>query len=399
MPSFAYEAYNDDGQKVTGSVTALNEREAINVLTGKALFPIGVAAEKTKAKFGVRRVKGQTMAIVYGQLSGLLRSGVPLLRSISVLQEQATNETLRGVLVDIFQHVEDGESLADAMARYPNAFSDMATNLVRAGSEGGFLEEALERVASFTEQQEDLKSRTVGALAYPAFLSVVGTIIVTGLLVFFVPKIGGFFEEMATDQKLPLMTTILLETSDFLKTKGLIIAPVLAFFAAWGWIQAKTDRGRLFVDSWKLRLPILGNIFQSLAVARFCRVLGTLLRNGIPILRSLEISRDAAGNKVLSRAIEAASENITSGESLANPLKASGHFPRNVTEMISVAEESNTLDTVLVGIADHLERQTSRRLDLAVRLIEPILLLLLAGCVLFVVIALLVPIIRISSSF
>ena len=157
MPSFAYEAYNDDGQKVTGSVTALNEREAINVLTGKALFPIGVAAEKTKAKFGVRRVKGQTMAIVYGQLSGLLRSGVPLLRSISVLQEQATNETLRGVLVDIFQHVEDGESLADAMARYPNAFSDMATNLVRAGSEGGFLEEALERVASFTEQQEDLK--------------------------------------------------------------------------------------------------------------------------------------------------------------------------------------------------------------------------------------------------
>ena len=151
-------------------------------------------------------------------------------------------------------------------------------------------------------------------------------------------------------------------------------------------------------DHLKLRIPIAGTIFQNLAVARFCRVLGTLLRNGVPILKSLEISREAAGNRVLSDAISQASENITAGESLAKPLAASGHFPRTVVEMISVAEESNTLDEILVDIADGLENRTSRRLTLLVRLLEPIMLLVLAGAVLFVVIALLLPVIKMSST-
>jgi general secretion pathway protein F/type IV pilus assembly protein PilC len=151
-------------------------------------------------------------------------------------------------------------------------------------------------------------------------------------------------------------------------------------------------------DRLKLRIPIAGTIFQNLAVARFCRVLGTLLRNGVPILKSLEISREAAGNRVLSDAISQASENITAGESLAKPLAASGHFPRTVVEMISVAEESNTLDEILVDIADGLENRTSRRLTLLVRLLEPIMLLVLAGAVLFVVIALLLPVIKMSST-
>ncbi|MDP7205737.1 MAG: type II secretion system F family protein, partial [Pirellulaceae bacterium] len=145
-------------------------------------------------------------------------------------------------------------------------------------------------------------------------------------------------------------------------------------------------------------IPLAGAIFQNLAVARFCRVLGTLLRNGVPILKSLEISREAAGNRVLSEAIDQASENITAGESLAKPLAASGHFPRTVVEMISVAEESNTLDEILVDIADGLETRTSRHLTLLVRLLEPIMLLVLAGAVLFVVIALLLPVIKMSST-
>ncbi len=398
MPSFVYTAYTDEGEKRTGSVTAVNERDAVNVLTGKGLFPIDVAEEKARVAFGGRRVKGQTMAVLYGQLAGLLRSGVPLLRSIAVLRDQAANDTLKRVLADVYQHVEDGASLAEAMARFPNAFSEMAVNMVRAGGEGGFLEEALERVATFTEQQEDLKAQTVGALAYPVFLGTVGSLIIAALIVFFVPKFGELFEDLRARGELPMMTEALLGFSNFVKSNGWWMAPLLIGGGIWAWNWAKTPRGRTAVDYWKIRMPLLGIVFKNLAVARFCRVLGTLLRNGVPILRSLEISRDASGNRILATAIERASENISSGESLATPLKASGHFPQTVVEMISVAEESNTLDRVLVEIADHLERRTGRRLELAVRLLEPVLLLILAGCVLVVVIALLIPVIKMSST-
>jgi type II secretory pathway component PulF len=168
-----------------------------------------------------------------------------------------------------------------------------------------------------------------------------------------------------------------------------------------GWYvhgRLATEAGRRAADRWKLRLPVAGKIFLSLAVARFCRVLGTLLRNGVPILRSLEISSAAAGNRVLAKAIGEAAENISSGQSLARPLAASGHFPPEVVEMISVAEESNSLESVLTTIADSLERRTFRRLDLLVRLLEPMMLLILAGVVLVVVIALLLPVLKMSQS-
>ena len=398
MPSFAYTAYTQEGERVTGSVIAVNERDALSVLTGKSLYPLEVTPDERRVMWKGRRIKGQTMAVFYSQLAGLLHSGVPLLRALNVLREQSTDDRLKTVLAEIHQQVEDGASLAEAMARYPRAFSEMAINMIRAGGEGGFLEEALERVAAFTEQQEDLKARTAGALAYPAFLAVAGTVIVTVLIVFFVPRFEELFAQLRERGELPTMTIWLLGLSRFLQSWGIVLLPLLLIAGLLLSVQARTERGRRFVDYWKIRLPLLGSVFRNLAVARFCRVLGTLLRNGVPILRSLEISRDATGNRVLSEAIEHASENVTAGESLARPLKASGHFPPNVIEMIVVAEESNTLEKVLVETADQLERQTARRLDLAVRLLEPILLLILAGCVLIVVIALLVPVIKMSSA-
>ncbi|HHK43062.1 MAG TPA: type II secretion system F family protein [Planctomycetaceae bacterium] len=398
MPSFAYTAYTQEGDKVSGSVTAVNEREALSVLTGKSLYPLEVAPQEKRVLWRGRRIKGQTMAVFYGQLAGLLRSGVPLLRSLSVLREQAADERLKMILAEIHQQVEDGASLAEAMARFPKAFTEMSINMVRAGGEGGFLEEALERVAAFTEQQEDLKARTAGAMAYPAFLAVAGTVIVTVLIVFFVPKFEELFAQLRERGELPALTIGLLGFSRFLQSWGLVMLLVGLVVGVLAMAQMRSDRGRYLVDFWKLKLPLLGAVFRNLAVARFCRVLGTLLRNGVPILRSLEISREATGNRILSEAIETASENVTAGESLATPLKASGHFPPTVIEMIVVAEESNTLEKVLVETADQLERQTARRLDLAVRLLEPILLLVLAGCVLLVVIALLVPVIKMSSA-
>lgn len=398
MQDFAYVARNTSGQKISGTLSAASERDALNTLSGQALFPIQVKAQKQRVRSGRGRVKGQTMAVVYAQLASLLRSGVPLLRSLAVIQQQASNETLKRVVGEVHDRVEQGETLGEAIARYPRVFNEMAINMVRAGGEGGFLEEALDRVAQFTEQQEDLKARTVGALAYPVFLGIVGSTIVAALVIFFVPKFGALFDSLRERGELPLMTDWLLWFSASLKTWGIVF---LVFFIAVSLLvraRLATEEGKHFRDLVKLKVPLLGAVFKNLAVARFCRVLGTLLRNGVPILKSLEISRRAAGNRILSEAIADASENISAGESLATPLGESGHFPMTVVEMISVAEESNTLDKVLVEIADGLEKQTSRRLDLAVRLLEPMMLLALAGAVLVVVIALLLPVIKMSST-
>jgi len=399
MPDFAYVARDLTGQKVTGTLSAATEREAINILSGRSLFPIQVAADKASAAPGANlRVRGQTMATVYSQLAALLRSGVPLLKSLAVLRDQTSNKNLKVILEEVYRRVEDGATLADAMARFPRAFSEMAINMTRAGGEGGFLEDALERVASFTEQQEDLKSRTVSAMVYPVLLGSAGSLVVTALIIFFVPKFAVMFERLRERGELPWATDMLLWVSDTARNWGWLVLIVAAAAAFWVNLQLKTPSGRRTADLLRIKIPFAGPIFLSFAVARFCRVLGTLLHNGVPILKALEISRDASGNRVLTEAIAKASENISSGHSLAGPLAASGHFPKMVVEMIAVAEESNTLDTVLVNLADDLEKRTSRQLDLLVRLLEPIMLILLAAVVLVVVIALLVPVIKMSST-
>lgn len=398
MPDYAYIARDLAGQKVTGTLTAPNEREVISILSGQSLFPVQVTTGKVTAPGAHLRVRGQIMAVVFGQLASLLRSGVPLLRAIAVLKDQTSNKNLKIILEEVYHRVEEGNTLADAMARFPRAFSEMAVNMVRAGGEGGFMEDALERVATFTEQQEDLKSRTISAMVYPLLLGSAGTIVVTGLIVFFVPKFAVMFDRLRQRGELPWATDVLLWISDTTRQWGWLILIVAVIAGFWLKLRLSTPEGRRMSDLVKIKIPLAGRVFLSFAVARFCRVLGTLLHNGVPILKALEISRDASGNRVLSEAIARASENISSGHSLAGPLGSSGHFPKMVVEMIAVAEESNTLDKVLVDLADDLEKRTSRQLDLMVRLLEPIMLIILAVVVLLVVVALLVPVIKMSSS-
>ena len=398
MPEFAYIARDMTGQKVTGSVSAATDREVLSVLANRSLFPVQVTAEKTATASSSLRVKGLLMATFYSQLAALLNSGVPLLRSIAVLREQSSNKNLKLILEDVHHRVEDGTALGDVMARYPRAFSEMAVNMVRAGAEGGFLEDALERVASFTETQEDLKGRTVSAMAYPCILALAGTTVVSVLIVFFVPKFAVMFDRLRERGELPFVTDWLLWFSETLRNQGWLILLAGAAAGTWVYYQLRTEAGRRRADWLKIKVPLAGSIFSSFAVARFCRVLGTLLKNGVPILKALEISREAAGNRVLAEAIAGATENISSGQSLARPLGASGHFPKMVVEMIAVAEESNTLDKVLVDLADGLERRTTRQLDLMVRLLEPVMLLILAAIILFVVVALLVPVIKMSQA-
>lgn len=218
MDEFAYIARDSSGQRVTGTIAAANRREALSLISGKALFPVEVSGKAPpKAVGGLRRLSAQTLAVLYGQLSDLLHSGVPLLRSLDVLRKQSTRPALTNVLAEVHHDVEQGSSLGEAMQRFPRIFGEMEISMVRAGSEGGFLEEALARVAEFTETQDDIKKRTVGALAYPAFLAVVGTIVVVVLMVFFVPNFQGLFQNLDERGELPMMTKLVLGTSQFMQ--------------------------------------------------------------------------------------------------------------------------------------------------------------------------------------
>jgi type II secretory pathway component PulF len=399
MPDFAYIARTATGQRVEGVLSAGTQREALSALSAKELFPVQVKASGGKVRqAGSLKVRPQAMSQFYVQLAALLRSGVPLLRSLEVLEKQSTNPSLKKVTEDLHARVTEGDSLADAMARHPRAFAELSRSIVRAGGEGGFLEEALERVAKFTDQQAELKSRVVGALAYPAFLAVFGFTIVAVLVTFFVPQFDSLFERLREKGELPVFTDWLLWASACVHNYGWLVVLVLAAGVLLARQKFRTEQGRWWLDRWRLKLPQVGTIYRNLAVSRFCRVLGTLLAGGVPIVRSLKISSDSTGNLVLASAINQAAENITAGESLAAPLAASGHFPPNVVEMVAVAEQSNTLETVLTNIADSLERETWRRLDLVVRLIEPLMLLIMASAVLVIVLALMLPMLKSATS-
>ncbi|MEN1679213.1 MAG: type II secretion system F family protein [Planctomycetota bacterium] len=398
MPDFAYTARSLSGQLVEGTVSAGSQREALASLSAKELFPVKVTAADRRSAAAVSEkaisVGSRRVAPVYMQLASLLRSGVPMLRSLEVIRKQASHPGLRAVMEDVEAKVADGQTLADAMARHPKAFPELATSIVRAGGEGGFLEEALEQVATFTDRADELKSKVVGAMVYPVVLVIIGVLVVTGLIIFAVPKIEEMFDSRAD---LPALTQGLLVLSDIVNGYGLLILLAIAGVLVGVYQWAQTESGKLAVDEAKTRIPLAGPIYLNLAVGRFCRVLGTLLGGGVPIVRSLEIAAGSTGNQVLEGVVAKASDNITSGEPLADPLRASGRFPSDVVEMIAVAEQSNNLEVVLNQVSDSLEKTTWRKIELVVRLVEPLLLVALAAAVLLIALALLLPIIEKST--
>jgi general secretion pathway protein F len=401
MAEFAFEAMTTTGAKNSGTLTAASEREVMSMLDARGLFPLRIELNRKGAGtqgLSTKRVKPRYMSTFFAQLADLLRAGVPLLRSLELLQRQSSQPALQDVLRELHVKVADGTSLADAMALYPQAFNELSVSMVRAGQEGGFLEDVLERIASFTEHQEDLKAKVIGALAYPIFLAVTGFVVLQILVVFFVPKFEPIFKKLDEKGELPALTQALIGLSHLLQTHGIwvLAAAVCGIWMLRSW--ARSAAGRRLVDGWRLKMPTVGKIYLSFALSRFTRILGTLLHNGIPILQALKIAKDSTGNLVLTDAIDQAAENVTAGNSLAQPLGACSYFPRDVVEMVSVGEESNNLEKVLIGIADGLEKRTSRQLELFVRLLEPVMLLVMALATLVVVAGLLLPVFKMSSA-
>lgn len=395
MPSFTYVARDFDGKTVDGVLAADNKQQALRLLDEQKLFPVDVR-EGGKASRGVgrkkKKVSGNLTAVMYSQFADLLRAGVPALRSLDVLHRQTSNAVLKEVLREVREDIAGGQTLGDAMARHPNAFNTLHVSMIRAGEKGGFLEDVLSRIAIFTERQNELRNKVIGAMLYPALLMVVGTGIVTFLLIFVVPKVRSLIRG-----NLPFLTKIVFAACDLLKAHGFLIGGGLVVLILMIVGAFRSEIGRRYFDRFQLKAPMIGSIITFVAICRFCRILGTLLKNGVPILQSLKISRDSAGNRLLAEAIDGATENVRKGAALSVPLSKSGLFPLDIVDMIAVGEESNNLDNVLVTIADSYEARTARKIDLMVRLLEPLLLVGMAGVVAVIAIALLLPILTMSA--
>lgn len=397
MPTFSYKAIGSDGQSVSGSLTAENYQVAMRMLEERSLFPVNVNEGAIAARTltgNAKKIKLRHLTTFYTQLADLLKAGVPMMRSLEVLAKQDANPALTEVIKDVREEVSGGSALADAMEKHPNAFNDLDCAMIRAGERGGFLEEVLSRVAGFAERQNELQGKVIGAMIYPLVLMLAGAGVVTFLLAFVVPKLG----EHLRVENYNILTHIVMGSSAALRHHGLVIAVALAAAVFGGSSAMKTAWGKQFKAKMQLKAPVTGKIYTMMSVCRFCRILGTLLRNGVPILQSLKISKDSAGNPILAEQIENAADSVRKGESLSTPLGQSGLFPVDILDMIAVAEESNNLENVLIQIAETNEARTARQIDLAVRLLEPVLLVAMAGVVLCIAVALLLPILTMSSS-
>lgn len=398
MATFSYTAKTAQGQTVKGALSADSEAAALRMLDERALFPVSLAEGGAAVGRGLlgrpRRVPLRHLAIFYAQLADLLQAGVPLLRGLDVLSRQKGRPVLMEVIKELREDVAGGEPLAGAMSKHPHIFKELHVAMVAAGERGGFLEDVLARIGTFVERQDELRNKLLGSMIYPCLLLLGGTGVVSFMMGFVVPKIRPLLEKAGT---LPALTAGLFGFCDVLRSHWLLVVMLIGTAVLGGSVYLRTARGRQWWDRLVLRLPLIGPVLTMVSVCRFCRILGTMLRNGVPILQSLRVSRDSAGNTVLAAAIDDATDSVREGETLAGPLGASGLFPPDVLDMVAVSEESNTLEKVLVQIADTNEARLARKIDLGVRLVEPILLVFIAAIVLLIALALLVPILTGST--
>ncbi|MBC8243903.1 MAG: type II secretion system F family protein [Verrucomicrobia bacterium] len=396
MPKFQYTARNLNGGKVAGLIEADGEGAAIQLLERKELYPVDIwnTDDKADNRLFRGRISNRDLGVMYGQLSDLLGSGVPLLRALKSIVKSTVNKRLNGVLGDIHNSVADGKSLYESMAEHQNIFPALHTVMVQAGERASFIEEVLESLSVFLERLDELRGKVLGALIYPVMLVMLGGTVMVAALVLFVPK----FEPMLVGIEKPMPTEVIFFLSESIRNYWAIIAAAVGGLAAFFWSALQSQASKRAMERWRLKIPVAGTAMRMVAITRFCRILGTMLANGVPILQALAISRDATGSALLAENIDDAIKNVRAGEPLTEPLKGGGLFPEQVLAMISVAEESNQLQKVLLHIADSVERRTNQQVDQAVRLIEPVILCMVAAGIGFLALGLLLPIFTMASS-
>jgi general secretion pathway protein F len=378
MPKFRYTALDPGGRQVSGHLEAEGEAAAVRMLGEKNLFPVDIAsADASKSRR--RRVSSRDIGLMYGQLADLIGSGVPMLRALDSLIRSTVNAQLKAILKEVRSGVADGQTLTDALRRFPEVFPPLHTSMVQAGERASFLEDVLRSLSEFLERLDELRAKVMGAMIYPALLSALGATVMAGALIFFVPK----FEPLLAGAQKPLPTVLLFGASTVLRSYWYVVAVVLAALVAAIVSALSKESSRRTLEIWQHRVR---------------RILGTMLANGVPMLGALKIAKDATGSRLLGEKIAIAAESIRDGKSLSGPLSEGGLFPDQIMAMITVAEESNKLDKVLLQIANTVERRTNQQVDQSVRLIEPVILCLVAAGIGFLALGLLLPIFTLAGS-
>jgi type IV pilus assembly protein PilC len=418
MPTFQYEAMNASGQEVKDTVEAANSEDAISKIRSKGYFPTKVKekVEKKKApkKGAAAPDQGLTprrkMPLSIGgvpqkqlvgftrQLSTLQDAGLPILRSLQILEQQQKPGLMKAIIGGVADEVEGGGTLSDAMSKYPKAFNKLYVNMIAAGEAGGVLDIILQRLADFMEKAAKLKKKVIGAMIYPAVVISIAVAIVSMIMIFVIPKFETIFKDFGT--KLPAITEYLIGFSRWFGVEYgwayLVISPVA--FMLLVRLLKMSHGGRYFVDAVKLRIPILGSILSKTAIARFTRTLGTLIAAGVPILDALNITKETCGNEVYARAITKVHDAIREGESMATPLKATKVVDTIVVNMVDVGEETGDLDKMLIKVADNYDADIDVLVGSLISILEPLMVVVLGLIVGFIVIALFAPMISLIQS-
>ena len=400
MPYFNYTIRDANGQTRSGKVEAPNAEELRKRLQAEGLQVLEVTEDRKAPRVpagGYGRVKLTDLAIFARQFSTMLDAGVSLIRCLDVLQAQTNNARLRKILMDLSARVESGESLSRSMARHPKAFSQLIIGLIRAGEVGGVLEESLQRIAAFLEKDVQLRRKIRTALTYPVIVLLVAIGIVIFLVSWLVPQFAQLFKELGIEE-LPAPTQFLVDLSAlFTQRWYVVIIAVVAILIAYK-LFVSTRVGRRVADRVKLRVPVFGPLHHKIVMARFSRTMGTLLASGVPILQAMETVAGVVGNSVVSDAVIESRARIREGEKIADPLQRSKMFPPMVVHMVSVGEESGSLDHMLNKIADFYENEVEMTIASLTAAIEPVMIVLLGIIVGFIVISMFLPMIEVISN-
>ncbi|MBN2407122.1 MAG: type II secretion system F family protein [Elusimicrobia bacterium] len=404
MPEFSYKAKAAAGNIIEGEVDAQDQRAAIDQLRGKKLTVLEISEKKPPSaimdiinKLNPLRpkVKDKDLVIFSRQLATLVGAGVPIVQGLTILTEQIENPRFKEIADNIRDDIESGSAIADAMGKHPEAFSELFVNMIRAGELGGILDVILERLADYLESASDLKGKVKGALVYPAVVSSVAVGVTLFLMVFVIPS----FEETFTSfgSELPLPTQVMINISHIMQKYVLLIILGIVGLVIGFRQYYKTDSGSKVIDAKILNLPVFGVLLRKVAIAKFTRTFGTLVKSGVPILEALDTVARTSGNRTVEAAVVDAKEAIREGERIAEPLGKSGVFPPMVMQMISVGEETGNLDLMLGKIADFYDSEVDVAVEGLTSMIEPIIIVFMGLIIGAVVIAMFMPIFQMGS--
>ena len=405
MPVYQYRGYKADGGAATGIVDAESPKVARLKLRKDGVFPTemleqegatrGMTSRSEPASGASLRHRSQILtvtdvALMTRQLATLLVAGLPLVDALGVLMDQTEKKTIKGLIADVREAIRGGASYSAVLERYPRDFSSIYVHMVRAGEASGALDQILFRLAEFLEKQLALKHKVTNAILYPAIMLVVGTLVLFFLVTFVVPKITAVFAH--SKQALPWPTVVLMEVSHFCSDYWMVLLGMI-LVGLWSVRRVKkTETGQLMTDRLLLKLPLIGQVARMVSISRLTTTLATMLSSGVQLLEALDVSRRVMNNRVLEHAVEEARQNIREGETIAEPLKRSGHFPPLVTHMIAVGEKSGEMEEMLRRIGQIYDGEVDRVITRFTSLLEPVMIVVMGVIVLFIVVAILLPI-------